>query len=122
MKYCGKNSSELLPCHTVDDEVDGAVEDSQVASYHVHQVLPFRTKVLSSGRVETINHQVVPGITFMQRVEPSKCTKTESHGQVQHHRQETQTRNSVKLINDASCGAFGELVTPSVAGHGYQNK
>ena len=59
MKYFCQNGSELLPRHTVDDEVDGAVEDSQVASYHVHQELPFRTKILPSGGVETFNYQVI---------------------------------------------------------------
>ena len=59
MKYPCQDRSELLPSQTVDDEVDGAVEDSQIASKHVHQDLPFRTHVPPSLSVEASNHQTV---------------------------------------------------------------
>ena len=59
MKYPCQDRSELLPSQTVDDEVDGAVEDSQVASKHVHQDLPFRAHVPPSLSVEASNHQTV---------------------------------------------------------------
>jgi hypothetical protein len=62
MKYSCQNTSELLPRNTVDDEVDGAVQDGQVAICHVHQVLPFRTRILASWRFETIHHQPVSEI------------------------------------------------------------
>ena len=63
MKYPCQDISELLPSHTVDDEVDGAVEDRQVASKHVHQELPFRPDIPPSWSVEGSNHQAVSKIT-----------------------------------------------------------
>ena len=60
MKYFCQNGPELLPRHTVDDEVDGAVEDSQVASNHVHQDLPLWPEILTSRRIKAIHHQTVP--------------------------------------------------------------
>ena len=40
-----QNSPELFASHTIDDEVDGAVDDSQVPRDHVHHQLPLRTKI-----------------------------------------------------------------------------
>ena len=56
MTKVAEDTSELLIRDTVYDEVDGAVEHRQVPGHHVHQVLPFRTKILPSGGVETVNH------------------------------------------------------------------
>ena len=63
MKYPCQDRSELLPSHTVDDEVDGAVEDRQVARKHVNQELPFWANIPPSWRVEASNHQAVSKIT-----------------------------------------------------------
>ena len=63
MKYSCQNRSKLLPSHTVNEEVDGAVEDRQVASKHVHQELPFRPNIPTSWCVEASNHQVVSKTT-----------------------------------------------------------
>ena len=54
MTKVAEDTSELLIRDTVDDEVDGTVENHQIPGHHFHQVLPFRAKILPSG-VETDN-------------------------------------------------------------------
>ena len=60
VQYYGQNSPELSASYTVDDEVDGAVDDRQVPRDHVHHQLPLRTKIYSS-RSEAFNHHIIPG-------------------------------------------------------------
>ena len=57
-----QNSPELFASHTIDDEVDGAVDDSQVPRDHVHHQLQLRNKVGSKRRVKTFHHQAIPAI------------------------------------------------------------
>ena len=68
MQQIEKNISKLLPSNTVDDEVNGAVDDCQVPCQHVHHHLPLRTIIGGSWRVETIHHQVVPKKTDLETV------------------------------------------------------
>ena len=73
MQQIEKNISKLLPSNTVDDEVNGAVDDCQVPCQHVHHHLPLRTIIGGSWRVETINHQVVPEKTDLETLVVSLC-------------------------------------------------
>ena len=59
LEYPCQNCSKLLPRNTVDDEVDGAVEHGQVASYHVHQHLPFWHEICPIRRVEALNDETI---------------------------------------------------------------
>ena len=59
MEYPCQNCSKLLPRNTVDDEVDGAVEHGQVASYHIHQHLPFWHEICPIRRVEALNDETI---------------------------------------------------------------
>ena len=65
MKQSDKNSSELLPSHTVDDEVDGAVdyheESLRIASFLIQIfILTKREKKVSDLSFVRLNSWSVP--------------------------------------------------------------